>query len=254
MSPNGSELYVTNHLSDSVSVVDVQRGIVTGVIQQVDPDTRLSILDEPCGVAFSPTAHRAYVTASESNRLAVIDTESQTVIDWVDISAEDPRAVDVSHDGRFIYVAAFESGNATEIMLESTLDLPKSGPLWWYGYLTNTLISLFSEEGRVERIRRDLRPQAPDNDLFVLDARDLSIVSRIRNVGTILYDIALTHDGNAVWVANTDHRNFLNGPDELDGRPILNQLTRVGLGSSNWTDVARTSCHSTRYLPPYHRL
>ena len=135
MHPDGTFLYVTNHQSDNISVVDLDLGAVTRTIEQVDSATRLSVLDEPCGVAFSPTLPRAYVTLSQPNRLAVIDTDEHTIHALIDLPGEDPRAVVVSPDGERVFVAAFESGNHTEIELPGESDIDKGAMYWWYTFL-----------------------------------------------------------------------------------------------------------------------
>lgn len=228
-SPDGRTLYVANHLSDTVSVVDVKKWQVVATIQQIDPTTRLSVLDEPCGVAFSPTQTRAFVTLSQPNRLAVIDTTTHTVEKILDIGGEDPRAVAVSADGSNVFVAAFESGNQTEVEVPQEEETYQSGQFWWYNFLTlivNALVNSTTGEISTPDPGANLPPR-PDDDVFVIDTASWQ-VTPVPTVGTLLYGLATSAgDMNTLWVTGTAHQNFLDGPSELNGRPILNQLTRL---------------------------
>jgi YVTN family beta-propeller protein len=239
VSPDGRMLYVTNYQSDSVSAVDLVLGATTAVIQQIDPQTRLSVLDEPCGVVFSPAQPRAYVTLSQPNRVAVIDTRTHTIERIVSVPGEDPRAVAVSADGRYVFVAAFESGNHTEVELDGEDDIDQSKRYWWYTFL-NFIAGSLSMEGVIDFVGSPGSPDptAPDDDLFIIDADTLDVTA-VRSVGTLLYGLTVSRDGRSVWGANTDHLNFTNGPEALAGRPIKNQLTRVTTLDDQWsqTDV-----------------
>jgi YVTN family beta-propeller protein len=103
---NDSELWVVNHISDSVSVVDIASRRVRAT---------LATADEPFDVVFAGT--RAFVSCSQANQVLVFDTANlATAPTVVPIRAEDPRALAVSRDGRSVYAAIFESGNNTTIL------------------------------------------------------------------------------------------------------------------------------------------
>ena len=74
--------------------------------------------DEPVGIAFASNA-KAYVALSSKNDIAVIDTASYAITSRVHVTAQEPRAIAV-RDG-LLYVAAFESGNQSEISFCGTL-------------------------------------------------------------------------------------------------------------------------------------
>lgn len=103
-----TEIWVVNHVSDSVSIVDLNTMNVV---------TTLQTLDEPCDVAFAGTPQRAFVTCSQANVVQVFDPSNLALapID-VPIDAEDPRAIATSADGSTVYVAIFESGNGSTIL------------------------------------------------------------------------------------------------------------------------------------------
>ena len=111
--PDGKEVWVANHISDSVSVIDIDPASttcfqVTATIQDFDPATKATRFDEPVGVAFA-TNEKAYVSLSSENKIAVVDVATRQIQKRLDIAAQDPRAM-VVRDGR-LYILPFESNN-----------------------------------------------------------------------------------------------------------------------------------------------
>ncbi len=102
------ELWVVNHISDSISVIDFSTRTVTATLQTAD---------EPFDVVFAGSPQRAFVSASQANQVQVFDPSSLGAQPTsIDIGAEDPRALAVSPDNRFVYAAIFESGNRSTII------------------------------------------------------------------------------------------------------------------------------------------
>ena len=104
------ELWVINHVSDSLNVVDVSRGMVTKTVQ---------LGDEPADVVFAGEPQRAYVTCSSENKVIVLDPldlDDASKRTTLTIAGEDPRSLAVSPDGKKVYVAIFESGNSTTVL------------------------------------------------------------------------------------------------------------------------------------------
>jgi YVTN family beta-propeller protein len=101
-----TELWVVNHVSDSITIVNaatrrVIRTILTG--------------DEPCDVVFAGTPQRAFVTISQRNQIAVYDPANPSASPTVlEIEGEDPRAL--ATDGERVYAAIFECGNDTSVI------------------------------------------------------------------------------------------------------------------------------------------
>lgn len=105
---NGAEVWVVNHVSDSVSVVDLATRRVRAT---------LTTDDEPADVIFAGTPERAFVTCSQANTLQVFDPNDLSIAPiTIPLSGEDPRALAVSPDGSTVYAAIFESGNATTVL------------------------------------------------------------------------------------------------------------------------------------------
>ncbi|MBL7646553.1 MAG: YncE family protein [Candidatus Hydrogenedentes bacterium] len=102
-----TELWVVNHISDTITIVDASNGAVTGLIQT---------LDEPADVVFAGNPVRAFVTCSQVNTIQVFDTTTHGVVEEMVLDAEDPRALAVSPDGNTVYAAIFESGNRSTLL------------------------------------------------------------------------------------------------------------------------------------------
>ena len=132
-SVNEDELvFVTNHISDSISVISRRKMAVVQTLQGLahadggaTPDDLVTTTDEPVGIAFQNPC-RGFVTLDQPNEVIVLeaaDTNHNGPCDdakpeWsispnrIKITAQAPRALTVA--GGKLYVAAFESGNQTE--------------------------------------------------------------------------------------------------------------------------------------------
>lgn len=229
--PDGHELWVSNHISDSVSVIDTNPAStshlhVIATIQDIDRKKRSTNFDEPVGIAFADN-HKAYVALSSENKIAVVDVPSRRVTDHLVIPAQDPRAIVVRH-GK-LYVLPFESNNKTQLSGGSKID----GNLVTFdahehSIANNNILSL----GHVVDIVK--HPDVPDKDLFVFDTKTDKLIETVDTLGTLLYGLTVDSKGS-VFIAQTDARNDANGRSgtkkhslkELQNRPFLNQITRV---------------------------
>lgn len=242
--PDGREVWVANHVSDSVSVIDIRhdsptRFAVVATIQDFDPLTKATRFDEPAGLAFVTAAEpgqapaKAYVALSSENRIAIVDVATRDVTGHLTIPAQDPRAIAV-RNGR-LYVAAFESHNKTQLSGGRGSEI--DGDLvtfdaWQHAVFNNNVLSL----GAVLDIIK--HPDVPDRDLFVFDTASDALVETVEGLGTLLYGLTVDAHGR-VFVTQADARNDANGRAgtkghglaELDNRPFLNRITTVMPGS-----------------------
>ncbi|MDX2037133.1 MAG: ankyrin repeat domain-containing protein [Isosphaeraceae bacterium] len=231
--PDGKELWVSNHVSDSVSVIDLDPArpthlSVIATIQDLDPKSKSTRFDEPVGIAFANDA-KAYVALSSENRIAVIDVRSRKVTKHLIIPAQEPRAIAVR--GGRLHVVAFESNNRTQLSGDAKDRI--DGELatfdaYAHSITNNNVLSL----GHVVDIVK--HPRVPDKDLFVFDTRDEEPLGAVEGLGTLLYGLAVDSRGT-VLVAQADARNDVNGRSgtrrhglkELENRAFLNRITRV---------------------------
>ena len=229
--PDGRELWAANHVSDSVSVIDLDQSKrtfmhVVATIQDIEPETKATRFDEPMGIAFASN-RKAYVALSSENKIAVVDVVSRKVTKSLPILAQDPRAIMVRNDR--LYVIPFESNNKTQLSGGYKID----GKLVTFNahehsIANNNILSL----GHVTDIVK--HPRVPDRDLFVFDAKTDKLIETVDTLGTLLYGMAVDSQGT-VFVAQTDARNEVNGLagtkkhglKELGNRAFLNQVTRV---------------------------
>ncbi len=229
--PDGLEAWVSNHVSDTVSVIDTDpssptRHHVIATITAWDASGTVTDFDEPVGIAFADDT-KAYVALSSRNFVAVVDVASRSVTKQLSIRAQEPRAIAV-RDGR-LYVIPFESMNQTEI--SGCADATAPG-------CTFSLLELLSNSNDII-LTRNLeanivrKPETPDRDLFVFDTADESPLFEVSTLGTLLYGLAVD-SGGRVFVAMTEARNDANGLmadgddlPELENRAFLNQVVRV---------------------------
>jgi len=230
--PDGKEVWVSNHVSDTVSVIDVDpasptRHQVVATVTAWSADGWVTAFDEPVGIAFASDA-KAYVALSSRNRIAVVDVASRTVTKQVQVLAQEPRAITVR--GNRLYVIPFESGNTTE--LSGCFNLAGDGCTFSILDLASNSNDAILTRNMVADIVR--RPGTPDRDLFVYSTTDESTLHEVSGLGTLLYGLAVDSTGD-VFVALTEARNDANGAAgtsghdliDMENRAFLNQIARV---------------------------
>ena len=232
--PDGKEVWVANHVSDSVSVIDSDRSSpydlhVIATVQEFDARTKATTFDEPVGIAFAGN-EKAYVALSSENLIAVIDVATRKITKRLTIPAQEPRVIAVRGDR--LYVLPFESNNQTQ--LSGGRGDKTDGDLvtfdaYKHSIQNNNVLSL----GHVVDLVK--HPKVPDRDLFVFDTKTDKLVETVDSLGTLLYGLAVDSKGT-VYVAQTDARNDANGRSgtkkhglkELGNRAFLNRITSVG--------------------------
>jgi YVTN family beta-propeller protein len=253
--PDGLEVWVSNHVSDSVSVIDNDSTSptylhVVATIQEFD-SKHATTFDEPVGIAFASN-DKAYVALSSENQIAVVDVASRQVTKRLTIPAQDPRAITV-REGK-LFVIPFESNNKTQLSGGNKDDI--DGELvtfdaWEHSIIHNNVLSL----GHVVDIIK--HPDVPDRDLFIFDTETDQLVETVDSLGTLLYGLAVASDGT-VFVAQTDARNDANGRSgtkkhdlsQLENRAFLNQITRVEFNGKG--ETRQPEFIDLEPLPPMH--
>jgi DNA-binding beta-propeller fold protein YncE len=257
------EVWVVNHLSDSVSVVELDGDGEDGHVERT-----LLVGDEPRDVVFAgPGRKRAFITTAhrgqnipfdpqfttpgvgradvwvfDADRLG--DSLSGTPLTIVTLFTDTPRALAVTPDGTRVYAAGFHTGNRTTIVPETSLP-DGFGPDGVPGPSANAEGRPAPETGAIVKWNgahwvdalgrpRDqfVKFSLPDKDVFVLDAmanppRQLSgTAGFFQGVGTVLYTMAVNPVNGKVYVANTDANNTarFEGPGTFAGHTLRGHL------------------------------
>lgn len=253
--PDGKEVWVSNHVSDSVSVIDNDPESLTylqvvATIQEFDNETKATTFDEPIGIAFASN-EKAYVALSSENQIAVVDVSTREVTRRLRIPAQDPRAIAVR--GGRLYIIPFESNNKTQLSggKKEYIDGDRvTFDAWEHSIRVNNVLSL----GHVTDIVK--HPDVPDRDLFVFDTRTDTLIKTVDTLGTLLYGLTVDSQGR-VFIAQTDARNNVNGRagtkkhgmKEMENRAFLNQITRVQFEDG---DAEQAQFINLEPLPPQH--
>lgn len=107
MKPDGTQVWFTSFLDDSVTVVDVVRNTL-GV--------KIGSILNAWAVRFHPTGTRAYVSGptGSGDVVSVIDTSTYTVIAKIPVGFS-PRSMIVTPSGRHLFVANYGGDTITQI-------------------------------------------------------------------------------------------------------------------------------------------
>jgi len=108
-----NELWVLNHISRSINIVDVTRRLVLDTI---------ATLDGPADIQFAGSPMRGFVSCAKENTVQVFDALTRQVVTNLVIDGERPKAMALSPDGAKLYVAIFESGNGSTILVGTQPD------------------------------------------------------------------------------------------------------------------------------------
>jgi DNA-binding beta-propeller fold protein YncE len=258
------EVWVVNHLSDSVSIIKIDDDDdTTGHVERT-----LLVGDEPRDIVFAgPGRKRAFVTTAHRGQNLPSDpqlttpgvgradvwvfdadrlggTLGGTPLTIVTLFTDTPRALAVTPDGSRVYAAGFHTGNRTTIVPETSLP-DGFGPDGVPGPTTNAEGRPAPETGAIVKWNgshwvdalgrpRDqfVKFSLPDKDVFVLDAmanppRQLAGAGGFfQGVGTILYTMAVNPVNGKVYVANTEANNAdrFEGPGTFAGHSLRGHL------------------------------
>jgi DNA-binding beta-propeller fold protein YncE len=239
-----SEVWVVNHVSDSISIVNVSRDEPNRVVRT------LLVGDEPRDIVFAgPQKRRAFITTAHRGQNSPVDPQLTTpglgradvwVFDALNLGeslggepiriitlfADTPRALAATPDGTRVYVAAHASGNRTTTIHGAFV--PEGGEAAGGAPAPNTnhagipqpdtgLIVKFDGAHWVDELGRAwddrVKFNLPDKDVFVINA--MAATPRqiqgpngsFAGVGTVLFNMVVNPANGKVYVTNTEARN-----------------------------------------------
>jgi uncharacterized protein (TIGR02145 family) len=120
VTPDGATAYVTNAMSNTVSVIDISETNEYGDPISVVGDP-IPVGKTPLKIDINPQGTKAYVTNFTSNTVSVIDLITNTVIKTINVGIN-PYGIVVTPDGEWVYVANYTSNDLSVIDLD-----PSSG-------------------------------------------------------------------------------------------------------------------------------
>ncbi len=242
---NDNQLWVVNHLSDSVSIVDVSTSPARVV-------NTLLVGDEPRDILFAGAGNKwAFITAAHRGQNTGFDPQLTTAgVGRADVwvyDAANPgtklggapltrlnmfgdtlRGLAKNAAGTRVYAAVFNSGNKTTVLNEDlgngglTLPSPTTDANGNAAPKT-TLIVQKNAAGRwmdngdptrnvagsdwTSRVKLNL----PDYDVFTIDTSGSAptVTGRTSGVGTTLFNLAVNPSSGKVYVSNQDARNIV---------------------------------------------
>ena len=258
------EVWVVNHLSDSVSVVRLNLRGRAGTVTRT-----LLVGDEPRDIVFAgPGKSRAFITAAHRGQNVPFDPQfttpgigradvwvfdannlgtslGGTPLTLVNLFSDTPRALAVTPDGSRVYAAAFHSGNRSTVLHESLVPNGGEAAGGVPGPSTNaegvpatevSLLVRYNGQDWVDVLGRPwtdkVRFSLPDKDVFAIDAlahppAQLSGPAGFYSgVGTILFNMAVNPVNGKVYVSNTEARNDLRfeGPGTFAGTTLRGHI------------------------------
>jgi sugar lactone lactonase YvrE len=246
--PNG-RVWVVNHLSDSISVVDVNAA-QPGVIQT------LWVGDEPQDIVFAGTnRERAFITTAHRGQNSPVDPALNTpgigradvwvfdstqlddtpggqALDIVTLFGDRPRPLAVSADGLRVFAGIFVSGSRTTSIAPGNFSKrdPQTSADGVRQPDTGLIVrqqgsDWFDEMGQSWKNRVPF--SLPDYDVFEINAATLAEVNRFTAVGTILFNIIVNPVSDVVYVSNMKSRNHVRfaGPATRATTTVRGNLT-----------------------------
>jgi sugar lactone lactonase YvrE len=271
---NEDEVWVVNHLSDSVSIVSLA----------TDPPRvvrTLMVGDEPRDIVFAgPGRRRAFITTARRGQMSALQMQpfteglgraavwvfdadalgaghGGTPISFLRLFGDTPRALAATPDGSKVWAGIFHSGNRTTTVHRLAVpDEDRPPPL------TNADGEPAPEAGLIVKFDGthwvgpgggtfddQVEFSLPDYDVFEIDAmaNPPATVRNHRGVGTVLFNMVWNPSTQALYVSNTDSRNQVRfeGPGEFGASTVRGHVVE------NRITVVRDNSVVPRHLNPH---
>ncbi|KQV99490.1 hypothetical protein ASC87_20310 [Rhizobacter sp. Root1221] len=240
-----NQLWVVNHLSDSVSIVDVS-------VSPARVVNTLLVGDEPRDIVFAGTGNKwAFITAAHRGQnvkfdpklttagtgradVWVFDTTAPgtalggTPVTVLNLFGDTLRALARNAAGTRVYAAVFNSGNKTTILASDIGEggitkpppttaadgatQPQTGLIVQKNAAGNWVDSGDPKTGTAARTWNSrVKLNLPDYDLFTIDTSGPTptvTTTRVTGVGTTLFNIAVNPSSGKLYVSNQEALNL----------------------------------------------
>lgn len=265
-----NEVWVVNHHSDSISIVNV-KGY---------PHVKRTLLvgDEPRDIVFAgKNKTRAFITTAhrgqhhQTYRLEDMREKGLGRADvWVydrnkigkglggkpvkiiNLFSDTPRALAVGADGDIVYAAAFLSGNKTTTIFSGDVDQPKNKPntsIDGFEAPKTGLIVKHNGKNWVDELGQKWDEKVPfdlpDKDVFIIDAKskEPKILNEVSGVGTTIFNMLENPVNGDLYVSNYDAQNHIRfeGSGEIGttvrGKFVQNRISLYSNGVVKHIDL-----------------
>jgi DNA-binding beta-propeller fold protein YncE len=256
-----NQAWVVNHLSDSVSIVWIPPVGAPQPVQAVVIETVL-VGDEPRDIVFAgPNNGKAFVTTAHRGQNSpleykpfdierradvwVIDAKNpQEKPDIVTLFGDTPRPLATNAEGSVVYAGILHSGNQTSVVGADTVDGRMPPPLMNVDDVPAPDVGQIIKYNGTDWVDAggkvwsdNVRMSLPDFDVFAIDAMADPPVeidnSRVRGVGTTLFNMVTNPATGAIYVSNIEARNHIRfegpggGGSTVRGHFIENRISVI---------------------------
>ena len=180
VTPDDSKVYVTNSVSNTVSVIDASTDMVT---------TTINVGNYPFGIIASPDGSKIYVANNGTNTISVIDVATDNVVNTFTVGTG-PHGLAFSPDGYLLYVSN-RFDNTVSILISSSGSIYKTLSV---GTSPRGLVS--SKDGKRVYVAND----GSDN-VSVIDVEALTVSNF--SVGMSPFDVEVSTNDQYLFVTNT---------------------------------------------------
>lgn len=190
-----NRLYVTNHLSNSVSVIDLRTARIL---------TTIPVGAGPTGMAVTPDRQYVYVANHLGGTVSVISTASNMVAQTIEIPGSygrsAPLGIAITPEGGKLYVSSTSDGVVTVIEVGSNRIIKRITES--YDWATRYLA--VSPDGSFVYVLG-----SGDNKISVIEVSEDKVIARIPGIGAP-YHIAFAPNGHRAYVTSDKlHRLYV---------------------------------------------
>jgi len=264
VSPDGTKVYVANTASNNISVIDTATNNVTATVK---------VGNLPYKIAVAPDGKKVYAVNSGippdyQGTVSVIDAATNNVTATVNVE-KDPHGIAVSPDGAKVYVVnsnSYPYYKGTVSVIDTTTNnvtatinvesLPHGiavSPNGTRAYVAVDIPGGYSGKGNIDATSHT-------GAVDVIDTTKNEVIARV-SVGNYPYEVAVTPDGNEVYVVNygsnttsvidtaTNNVNTTvlvgRSPTAVGIGPVIKSSSTIGLNGTSFLNAVNQTENQT---------